>query len=132
MHFTFEQGGGIIKRHSIFALLFALGIAMLAIPSSVGVMDSVNNQENAKIELDNKEIQQVSAATYKRVRYKKWYRSNGRWRYYWATRYVKTTNSRVSAARTSTTTVRNSNYRPIRYKKWYRSNGRWRYYWATR
>ncbi|GAB4307511.1 MAG: hypothetical protein Kow0019_03260 [Methanobacteriaceae archaeon] len=105
---------------------------MLAIPSSVGVMDSVNTQENVKIELDNKEIQQASAATYQKVRYKKWYRSNGRWRYYWATRYVRTSNTKVSAARTSTTTFRNSNYRPVRYKKWYRFNGRWRYYWATR
>jgi len=93
-------------------LLFALGIAMLAIPSSVGVMDSVNTQENAKIELDNKEIQQASAATYKKVYYKKyykkWYKSGGRWRYYWMSywtyKYVKTYNS-VSATRTSSSTT---------------------------
>ena len=89
---------------------------MLAIPSSFGGVDSVNNYKNAKIELNNDEIQQVSAATYKKVwykkyykkYYKKWYKSGGRWRYYWKSywksywtyKYMKKSSS-VSAASTS-------------------------------
>ncbi|MGC9517968.1 MAG: transglutaminase domain-containing protein [Methanomicrobiales archaeon] len=151
---NFERGGGIIKRHSIFALLFALGIVMLAVPSSVIGMDSDNTQENAKIELNKEEIQKVSAASYKKVYYKKyykkWYKSYGRWKYYWKSywtyKYVKKSSSSVSASSSysstsssykvsSTTTSSSSKYKKVRYKKyykkWYKSYGRWKYYWKS-
>ncbi len=81
---------------------------MLAVPSSVVGMDGDNIQDNTKVELDNKEIQQVSAATYKKVYYKKyykkWYKSYGRWKYYWKSywtyKYVKKSSS-VKATSTS-------------------------------
>ncbi|MGC9517969.1 MAG: transglutaminase domain-containing protein [Methanomicrobiales archaeon] len=115
---VFEYGGGIIKRHSLFALLFALSIAMLSVPSAIAGMDIQNVNENNVINIDQKDIQKVDAATYKKVYYKKyykayykkWYKSYGRWKYYWAShykykwtyKYVKTNSVSASSSYTST------------------------------
>jgi len=87
---------------------------MLAVPSSVVGMDGDNIQDNTKVELDNKEIQQVSAATYKKVYYKKyykkWYKSYGRWKYYWKSywtyKYVKKSSSVKATSTTSSKTYK--------------------------
>jgi len=125
---------------------------MLAFPSSFEVLDS--EKVNNVINLNKNHIQKVNAATYKKVYYKKWYRSNGQWKYYWKYKYVKTTSSVQSTTKTantsnykiSSTDSNDSNkstktkYKKVRYKqyykKWYKSNGRWKYYlkyrWATK
>ncbi|AXV38736.1 MAG: hypothetical protein CIT01_05580 [Methanobacterium sp. BRmetb2] len=77
-------------------------------------MDGDNIQDNTKVELDNKEIQQVSAATYKKVYYKKyykkWYKSYGRWKYYWKSywtyKYVKKSSSVKATSTTSSKTYK--------------------------
>ena len=121
---------------------------MFAFPSTFAGLDSENGNV---INLDKKNhIQKVNAATYKKVYYKKWYKSGGHWKYYWKYKYVKTSsvkstskssdNSNYKTSSTDSNKINTTKYKKVRYKqyykKWYKSNGHWKYYfkyrWATK
>ncbi|MDI6643942.1 MAG: hypothetical protein QME14_02705 [Methanobacteriaceae archaeon] len=114
---------------------------MFAFPSSLGGLESEN--ANNVISIDKNDMQKINASTYKKVYYKKWYKSGGRWKYYWKYKYVKISSTVKSPSKTSNTSnyktsstdsnkTTTTKYKKVRYKQyykqWYKSKGRWKYY----
>jgi hypothetical protein len=115
-------GGGIIKRHTAYAILLVLGMVLCIFPSVGGAENQIASDDSAKIGLngDIKPLEVDAASKYKKTKKYKKYKTSTYKKY---KKYKTSTYKKYKKAAYK----KSYTYKKIKTKVRYKYKGKWRY-----
>ncbi len=121
-------GGGIIKRHTAYAILLALGMVICIFPSVGGTENQVASDNSAKIGL-NEHIQPLEVDAASKYKKKKKIKKTSKKTKKYKKKTTKVTKYKKKATKTSKKTYKKakSTYKRVKTKVRYKYKGKWRY-----